>query len=350
MHRLEPSKYHLALPLFSALQEYQVAVAAVLAGTSPGQVWLDDHPNPHAAFLIGPEGCYLSGNPHAEGVYSGLRQVIPLGAYLYCDPLEWQAHFEQIWENRFARRHDRLHYLFDRPRMPDFSDRIPPGFELVPIEPGLLERELVNRYALISWIEEWHSQQDFFEHGFGFCLLQGDTIASWSLADWAVGDRCEIGITTAPPYRRQGLAALAASAAAQHAMERGFREIGWHCLRSNAGSIAVAHKVGFVLEREYTAFSSFLPAENPGDLTLAELADWALHYEHAAAERPAYAYQAAAAWALAGDLPRCLVDLRQAHESGAGFIPEWVEEDWRFAAMLEQPQLRAFLSELHRQS
>ncbi len=34
-----------------------------------------------------------------------------------------------------------------------------------------------------------------------------------------------------------------------------YREIGWHCASSNAGSIATARKVGFEKERDYVAYS-----------------------------------------------------------------------------------------------
>jgi tetratricopeptide (TPR) repeat protein len=106
-----------------------------------------------------------------------------------------------------------------------------------------------------SWMTtNWGSTPAFMKHGFGFCTLHDKRIISWSLADCVSGSACEIGIHTHEDYRRQGLATLTAAATVDHALLSGFRYVGWHCDEYNVGSIGVAEKVGFELERKYIQY------------------------------------------------------------------------------------------------
>jgi hypothetical protein len=159
-----------------------------------------------------------------------------------------------------------------------------------------------------------------------------------------------MGVTTDPEHRRRGLAAVVVAAAVEQCLERGFHEIGWHCLRSNAGSVAVGRKVGFEIERAYDGYSSFLPAENPADLTVEEYRDWALHYERVTGDGLGYSFHAAEAWAMAGEPERALVYLRRLAEMGWQGRPEWVEHNWRFASLRDHPVFRAVRDALHSRS
>jgi RimJ/RimL family protein N-acetyltransferase len=106
-----------------------------------------------------------------------------------------------------------------------------------------------------DWMKtNWGSISDFMKKGFGFCMLHDKRIVSWSIADCVSGNACEIGINTHEDYRRQGLAALTAAAAVDYALSSGFEQVGWHCDAYNLGSIGVAEKVGFKLERKYVQY------------------------------------------------------------------------------------------------
>ena len=124
----------------------------------------------------------------------------------------------------------------------------------------------------------------------------------------------------------------------EHALSHGYREVGWHCWKSNLPSAALALKAGFVHRHDYSVFlCAFDPAvqfglhgnqrRQDGDYT--EALAW---YERAFAlpSAPAWAYFNAARCLAQLDRGEAALDhLRQACERGfedadfARSIPEF---------------------------
>ena len=347
MQRLASGQFALVEPLFAPLFERHLSVEAVLVGAVPGEVHVDDLDHPRVGLILTPEGHYLVGDVAYERVYPALRELIPPRAYLTVEPIEWETKLPYIWKNSAARRHPRYHLHLAAPRLPDWRERIPAGFRIVQIDAALLAQgDLQNSGVIRDRVDAWHSQADFLAHGFGFCALEGDTIAANCMADCVVGAKCEVGIRTEMGYRRRGLAALLAAAAVEHCLASGITTIGWHCQQTNAGSIAVAQKVGFVVDGEYVSHSSFLPAENATDLTPAEYREWAAHYERFAVEHYLYSYDAARAWALAGEPESALENLRRVFAHGWRGRPEWLAHNWVFDSLRGIPEFEAMIARL----
>jgi RimJ/RimL family protein N-acetyltransferase len=341
MPYLSSNQYSLAQPFFETFDRFHLCVQAVLKGTAPGQVWVDDIEQPRAAFVSGQEGCYLGGDPGYQGAFADLREVIPQYAYLLVDPPGWEGVLGRVWRNIAARRHARQHFVFRQETAPAWRSRLPDGMQVVPVDAAFFSLDtLENHDAVMDWVDGWHSREYFLAHGIGTCLVDGDKIASWSLMDVALDERCEIGVHTAIPYRRQGLGSLVVAATIETCLARGFREIGWQCLSSNAGSIGVAMRTGFVKERDYLAFSNWMPAESAGDLTCAEYEDWALHYVRASQAEPGWAFLAAQAWALSGNTSQALASLHVLKDSGWRGQREWFEDNWWFNGLRCLPEFK----------
>lgn len=347
MHKLESEQYNLAQPLFSELAQFNLSVAAVLNHTVPGEVWVDNLDSPRVGFATTPEGHYLAGDVKHQESYARLKEIIPLYAYLIFHPEQWEGVVDQIWTNPIARRHPRQYFRFQHQRIPNWRDLVPDGFQLVRVDQDILQRtDLENHNAVTDWVDNWFSTDDFLEHGFGFCIICGDTIASWCLADCAYHTQCEIGIETDSRYRRRGLATLVVAATVDYALSIGFDQIGWHCLRSNAGSIGVAQKVGFAKVRDYFAYSPYLPMESASDMTPDDYREWALFYERAAETALWTCFHAAEAWALAGDPTRALSNLQRLIEGGWKGKPEWLQDNWVFDSMRGTTEFQAIVDAL----
>jgi len=344
---LEPQQYSVAQPLFAPFDSYHVCAQAVLKGTLPGKVWVDNLAHPRVGFLSGSEGQYLAGDPGYTSAYAELREVIPYYAYLLVDTLDWEPVLKQVWKNPAARRHHRQHYLFCQKEAPAWREYLPEGVRAVNINVDFFKLDhLENINAIEGWLEGWGSRENFLELGCGTCLVISETIASYSLMDFGVGDRCEIGIVTDFRYRGQGLGKLAVAATIEACLSRGYREIGWQCFRSNAGSIATAKRTGFTWERDYITFSNWIPAENASDMTPEEYADWAEHYERVSQNDVGWAWMAVQAWALAGQPQRAIENLRRLREAGWKARPRWVQGNWRLKPMWEVEEFQQLMAEV----
>ncbi|MDH3592926.1 MAG: GNAT family N-acetyltransferase, partial [Planctomycetota bacterium] len=315
---LAPDRYAIARPVFGRMPAIHLSLDALLADEAKGSVWVDDPGHPRIAYASSPEGQYLAGDPAAAG--AALATTLPHHAYLICDDCDaWATPLRSVWSNRFFRPHARQHWRLRDPLVRDWRERVPDGFEIVPVDGALLEQtQLGNHGAVAAWVGTWRSNEDFLARGLGYVLRTVDTVAAWCIADCVSQDSCEIGIGTDPRFRRRGFATLVAAAAVAQASNRNYDRIGWHCLASNTGSRRVAERIGFVVACEYEALSSAFPAENVGDLTPDVSREWAEHYERAGATEPVYHYYAGVAWAHAGDHDRCLAALGRLAASGAG--------------------------------
>jgi len=124
---------------------------------------------------------------------------------------------------------------------------LPPGFRLRPVDGELLAEERMGRLDELrhEMVSECPSVSFFLAHRFGVCLDAGGTLAGWCLSEYDTGPRCEVGIETAPGYRRRGLATHMVLALAAEARARGIARLGWHCYRDNEPSVATARRAGF---------------------------------------------------------------------------------------------------------
>ena len=63
MLQLSSHEFEVVRPLFYDLKEHLI-IQAVIDGSSPGKIYVDDNVNPTAAFLCSVEGYFLVGDPN----------------------------------------------------------------------------------------------------------------------------------------------------------------------------------------------------------------------------------------------------------------------------------------------
>ena len=354
MRRLTPDQFTILQPLFREPAAFNLSLKAVLAGTAPGEAWADDVQQPTLGLVNSSEGHYLAGDPNRTASFDGLKATIPDWAFLNVHPAGWGKVLSQIWVNDVARPQARQHYVLRQLRLRDWRQRLPAGFEVRRVNAVLLDQKHLKNLNVITRVigNNWRSQDDFLQHGFGFCVVDvsagagAEALASCCVADCVCEAQAEVGIKTVPSYRKRGLASVVVAAMAEHCLANGFVEIGWHCPRANVGSSSTAQRVGFEWERDYMAYSDQLPSENASDLSVAEYADWAAHYERAIATKPQYVLNAACARALAGDADAALQHLRRVLESGERIGAEWLANHWSFASLKSNVAFQAMVAAL----
>ncbi len=373
IHELQQKDFEKARPVFGPDMAYNLIISAVLDGGSPGRVWVDDPDDPRAAFLWGAEGWYLDGAASAAFaqalnhlIMTEIKQaVLDAGQaefFLGYESPAWAAQEAAIFAGAPSiLRNPRRHYVC-RALAVDWRAMLPEGYEVARIDSALLARPGLDVPEHVwSWMDaNWGGPEVFFARGFGFATIHNNAIVSWSLADCVSRGQAEIGIQTRPDYRRRGLATITAAAAIEYALGSELEAVGWHCNEINRGSIGVAEKAGFELERRYTHHYFYFDEANH----LAEqgwIAFRAGNYRETIAcyeqvfprwdcERfgppPDYLYiLAARAWAALGDSGRALDYLGSAVDAG------WDDaEDTRaipeFAALHGAPGWAALLARM----
>ena len=264
MYELTPHDYERVRPLFQAL-DHHLIIRAAIDNTTPAKIYADSVESPEAACICSVEGYFLAGTPTNTAFIASLRDLLrhisetgeTLRAHddainLAVFPQTWEAALPELFPQRAPLLEHRLKYTCTELRF-DWATHIPADYQVHRLDARLLER-CAGRIPehIFEWMQaNWGGVQPFLQRGFGFCLLHDDNIVSWCIGDCASGDRCEVGIHTLPDYRRRGLAAIVTAATVADCFERGFKNIGWHCIAGNIGSWKTAEKVGFIKENEY---------------------------------------------------------------------------------------------------
>ncbi len=265
--KLEKTDYEKVRPLVKSLH-YQLAVDALIDGTNPGWILVDNVENPQSVWMRTSEGFFLAGATGNEEFNKELRiwieEYIAAGDPLYegerylwfgIDSDDWKQVFHEIAPSRSPLPANRIHYLCTEVKT-DWRAMLPEGYEVRHFNRDLLailgknSPDHIDRFISTTW----ESFENFEKWGFGLCTIHENKLVSYSLCDCISAKTCEIGIQTVEEYRRRGFATITAAAAVEHALSNGFDVVGWHTDGHNHGSIGTAEKVGFVKERDYEQY------------------------------------------------------------------------------------------------
>ncbi len=268
MYQLKVSEYERAREVLLPLDEH-LAVAAMLAGSAPGSIYVDDAETPTSALACGQRRFYLAGNGQNEVFNANLRQVLRdrmdtaarqegINAFVvyYSDP-SWEPAIEAILAGRKPVKVERQYYeltgLFE---VDSRQAAAPTGLALRRVDTELVnDPQLKNRHALqAEMVSECPSVEEFLQARLGVCAIVGDEIAGWCLSEYNLGERCEIGIETIEKFQRRGIGTLTGLALIALAQAQGIRRIGWDCYRGNASSVATALKLGFEKKSDYSVY------------------------------------------------------------------------------------------------
>jgi RimJ/RimL family protein N-acetyltransferase len=342
LQELAPQAYGQASALFTGF-DYSLSIRAVLAGSSPGRIFVDHPSQPRLAFAMTIEGYLLAGDNQDPASLAALRRFLQEKVFsgkVYLDdntnmslavyPESWESLLPQLLPLHEVEKLERYHYLCTGLKF-DWRANLPPGYTVSRFDQALLEDSTVAlRDSIVDFdlLEiQWRSLEHFLAKGVGFCVLYDGQVASWCKADCAAAGQMDIGIETHPAHRRRGLAAVTAAATVEHCLANGFQAIGWHCNAINTASWKTAEKVGFLRQREYAYYYyMFDPIDHLAErgwyfFQRGDHEKTRQYYERVFAARqdnPDYYYLlAAVAWAEAGNADKALAYLSAAAQRGS---------------------------------
>lgn len=272
IEKLAATDYAKTRPLFAG-DYLTLIIDSVIAGSSTGQLWADDHAAPQTALLWdGAHSLYLVGQATNPATNQQLAELLATeitvtarqrgieGFKILYSHAAWEDQICTLLPALSLTQHPRVIYTLGQVAWPDWQSRLPAGYAVRPIDQAMLrDSSLANHADLVEEIEScWPSQEHFLRHGFGFCALGDDAILCRCTAEYVSAGKCGIGIATAAPYRRQGLAALTASAFLEYCVEQGIVPY-WDAWLRNQASVATAEKIGLRRLQEYNVYWGNLP-------------------------------------------------------------------------------------------
>jgi GNAT superfamily N-acetyltransferase len=265
MPEISPADHQQARLLFSDLERSHALVTSFFDGYATARLFVDDAAAPRAGILVCNSRVLCAGDgsqtdflDEMEGIFS--NGLIPAhiargnDAYLvYSSGDGWNTALQYLFPKRDLYHGTRQYYEITNfvPR-PDMQ--LPEGFVMQLITPEFMSSGLEGLGAVREEMcSERASVEDFLARSFGICPVHSNEVAGWCMSEYNVGDRCEIGIATAPKHQRKGIATMATWAFLAEAYRRGYTCVGWDCWTRNDASVATARKAGFTLIEEYPA-------------------------------------------------------------------------------------------------
>lgn len=143
--------------------------------------------------------------------------------------------------------------VFDKDFLQNIVHSLPQGYEL-----KMMDEELFYRCKEIEWCRDWVAQYNDYElyqkHGLGAIILKDGEPVSGASSYSGYQGGIEIEIDTKEEYRRKGLAFICGAKLILECLARNWYP-SWDA--QNKWSVALAEKLGYHFEHEYTAYEIY---------------------------------------------------------------------------------------------
>lgn len=240
----------LYLPLFSNSQD--TLIQSAFQGCM-GSVY-GDLEQPATACVLTADFCFLAGEASVMMLEFVRSQL--LDNYLIILPIDeaWHPLIREFF-NESANAFTRYAFkkdgdVFDREQLQSYIQALPEGYTIKRIN-----EDLYNYSFTQDWSEDLCSQfkdyKSFESQGVGFMVLFDELPVCGASSYTFYNEGIEIEIDTYEPYRRKGLAIACASTLILHCLEQNLYP-SWDA--ANLHSVALAEKLGYHLNYEYTAY------------------------------------------------------------------------------------------------
>ena len=239
------------MQLFAGWQE--TMIWSCLQGVM-GHLYADSADNPQSAMAILGDFCFFAGTPDRELVTFKPQWCRQDFLIMTACCAQWFALIEAAYGEkavkvtRYAMKKEPD--IFDRKKLIAFSKSLSKEFSL-----RLIDREMYQACRKQNWSRDlvslYSDYEEYEKTGLGVvALLKGEPVAGASSYSSYKGG-IEIEIDTRAEYRRQGLATACGARLILECLDRGLYP-SWDA--QNLWSVALAEKLGYHFDHEYTAY------------------------------------------------------------------------------------------------
>lgn len=219
-----------------------------------GDIFVDSLENPVSAMALLGDFCFLTGKPDKELVLYKPKERKQDFVIMVPGSREWGELIEACYGGR-AKKITRYATkkepdIFEREKLQKAVDALPEGYVL-----KMMDESLFWHCRDIAWCRDWVSQYKDYslyqEYGLGAVILKDGEPVSGASSYSGYRGGIEIEIDTREDYRRRGLAYICGAKLILECLERGWYP-SWDA--HNKGSLALAEKLGYHFDHEYTAY------------------------------------------------------------------------------------------------
>lgn len=219
-----------------------------------GNAFAEDALEPKSAQLVVGDFCFFAGIPNKELVIN--KPVERQSDFIIMIPRtrEWGDLIEQTYQER-AKKVTRYAIkkepgVFDKKKLKEFITNIKLPYKLQLIDSNLFEQAMEQPWSrdLCSQFTDYH---DYQARGLGAAMTCNGILVSGASSYTVYREGIEIEIDTREDHRRQGLALACGARLILECLDRGLYP-SWDA--QNKWSVALAEKLGYHFDKEYTAY------------------------------------------------------------------------------------------------
>lgn len=234
-------------PLFAGWE--QTMIWSCLQGCM-GVAYADDLNNPASAQIVTGPFCYFAGEVNHDLIQNNLNysfDMVPQNRL-------WEEAIELVYGDkvkkgaRYATKKDRD--LFDIPALRGIVSSLPAPYRIEAIDHALYKRIMASDWAA-DLCENFKDADSFMENGLGFVIMKGDEVVSGASSYTFYRAGIEVEIDTHEDERRKGLALVCGAKLILECLDRSLYP-SWDA--HNTGSLALAEKLGYRFDKEYTTY------------------------------------------------------------------------------------------------
>lgn len=219
-----------------------------------GHLYADSVPAPNSAMAMLGDFCFFAGTPNMELVSYKPEWCKQDFLIMTAASPDWFPLIENVYGDkagkvsRFAFKKEAD--VFDRVRLTALADAVPGKFVL-----QMIDRNLFDDCRKQAWSRDFVSlfagYEEYQRIGLGVVALKDGKPAAGASSYSSYQGGIEIEIDTKEEYRRRGLATACGARLILECLDRGLYP-SWNA--QNRWSVALAEKLGYHFDHEYTAY------------------------------------------------------------------------------------------------
>ena len=238
-----------AAPLFAGWQE--TIIWSCLQKVM-GHIYADTTENPKSAMALLGDFCFLAGKPNHELVLFKPKHLNRDFVIMVPRTEDW----EEVIRNSYGDKARKV-TRYAMKKEPDVfcKDELREAVNRFGDPIKAIDEELFHKCGRTQWCRDLVAQYADYEtyrrYGLGFVVMKGEEIVAGASSYSGYQGGIEIEIDTKEAYRRQGMAYACGAWLILECLERGWYP-SWDA--QNLWSVALAQKLGYHFEHEYTAY------------------------------------------------------------------------------------------------